>query len=758
MPRNSSDYLGKELATLKQQVKQLQKGRLGNASMHGGGLPYYDDEGNLRAIFGDQGDGSWGAGVVSSPPQPTPTAPVVVQVDKYGRASATWDGEVVSGQVPRVHGRVDVHTAFSPDGSEPGLSEYQFAATIWEREGGTAPIVCPQPGTWFVRLQMVGADERTKGAMSDPATVDIEGLVDTDAIEAELEAARERLAEAEAEARQALDEVGQVRDEWAVEYPRLQGEIQDAQTAVADAEARLEQTRLGMENLRDVRLPELQNALSTGLQDANEWREVGAISAESLRVGNWQDMIPDPAFSSTWWRFTGPRTVVPSYTRNGVTKGPVAVLTGSGREMRTQRFKAIPGASYVLEFEHECSGTWQGADYEVFIAGLTSTGGWIGTLAPSVRNYASTAWGKESISFTIPETMEGLSQWEVVWRVIEAPNLTLRTTNPSLRRRVDAHVIMDATIFARHLAVESVSAAIAEFLSLSAQDATVQNLAARIATLIELNASRITTGRLGAERVDVESFFAQEGFIENLRAAVVTALQVTAERGFIGGALLADNTIDVAKLNVTEQMTAELAQFLVVNAGQIAANAIDGMTIRGGHLEGGTIAIGSPDEQGQTGFAVDAQGRMRATGADIDGDITAQSVALRGDLIVGSGSASHGRLAVDGNMLRLQGMAPVSGQADARDTFYYRTTGFISIPTAANNGEARNWDILYRAPAPTGTRGAMVTPVTSQPHVTANTTQDSPDGFRAVYVPHTLTPSGSRSFRIRYLAMWRTEP
>ena len=589
MAHGSNEYIGKELADLKRQVKQLQKGRLGNASMHGGGLPYYDDEGNLRAIFGDQGDGSWGAGVVSSPPQPTPTAPVVVQVDKYGRASATWDGGVVSGQVPRVHGRVDVYSAFSADGSEPALSEYQFAATIWEREGGTAPIVCPQPGVWFVRLQMVGADERTKGAMSDPATVDIEGLVDTDAIQAELDAAKQRLTAAEAEARQALDEVGAVRDEWAVEYPRLQQEIQDAQAAVADAEARLDQAQTGLDDLRNVRIPALQQRLSG----------------------------------------------------------------------------------------------------------------------------------------------------------VEAGDL-----------------IQNGAIYARHLATESVSAAIAEFLSVSAQDATVQNLAARIATLIELNASRITTGQLGAARINVDDLYANTAFINNLRAAVVTALEVTAERGFIGGALLADNTIDVAKLNVTEQMTAELAQFLVVNAGQIAANAIDGMTIRGGHLIGGSIDIGTPDATGQPGFAVNAQGRMRATWADVDGDITARSLALAGELRVGVGSSGEGGLVPDAGRLRLQGRMP-RADTSARDLLTTGTTNAMHF-TASNwvdNGTAVRIShmITYPAPAPSGSRYPIVSlhgdTANQAGPATVTSRAQNPGHFQAIV--RSAGPSGTHGdVRIRYLAVW----
>ena len=172
-------------------------------------------------------------------------------------------------------------------------------------------------------------------------------------------------------------------------------------------------------------------------------------------------------------------------------------------------------------------------------------------------------------------------------------------------------LLKDGAVEAEHItASESLSAKIGEFLTLSVVDLVA-----------------------GTGQID-------EGVIEKLWSDVVVANMVTAEEAFIGGALIKDNTIDVEKINVTEELTAAIGQFLRVKADMLEANAIDGMTITGSTLqtmaeeqrgikmraaENDLVAYASDNTQS---FHVDGNtGQLTAQGAEFqDGTVTGSNV------------------------------------------------------------------------------------------------------------------------------------
>lgn len=191
MPRTDAQYLGSELAKIKRAIKDLQSGRLKNASMHGGRLYVYDDDGDVREVIGNQGDGSYGSRVIQSPDQPTCTAPILPASDGDERVSnvfpVRWDGGIVQGVVPVVHGRVDVWTQKLPPGEEPDPSAAVLSGSIRDQQGGVTDVVVQGAGNYAVWLQMVGADRVTKGEFSQPAVVDVTALVDTERLEGALQ-------------------------------------------------------------------------------------------------------------------------------------------------------------------------------------------------------------------------------------------------------------------------------------------------------------------------------------------------------------------------------------------------------------------------------------------------------------------------------------------------------------------------------------------------------------------------------------------
>lgn len=191
MPRNDSQFFGRELAQIKKAIADLKSGRLQNASMHGARIYVYDDEGDVREVIGNQGDGSYGSRVILSPPQPTPTAPILPAADGDERVATVfavrWDGGIVQGVVPVVHGRVDVWTQKLAQGEEPDPSAAVLSGSIRDQQGGVTDVVVQGAGNYAVWLQMVGADRVTKGEFSQPAVVDVTALVDTERLEGALQ-------------------------------------------------------------------------------------------------------------------------------------------------------------------------------------------------------------------------------------------------------------------------------------------------------------------------------------------------------------------------------------------------------------------------------------------------------------------------------------------------------------------------------------------------------------------------------------------
>lgn len=753
--------------------------------------------------FGDSGrpsDGPGGRpGLRPSGPQTRPSMPILEGINNLGVGEFRWNGQDHEGSyatIPELFGEVETIAAPVVDGVIPDPEgETAFAGgSIPHRGGGTAHISFGTEGEYAVWFRMVGRDGFTRSAPSEPWVGEVSELVDTAEIEQQLEQDRARLAAAEAKAQEALDETGQVRDEWAEEYPRLQQEITDAQAAVADAEARLGQaeqsitdTRLGMENLRDVRLPGLQDTLNNGLADANEWREVGAISADNILIGRGANLIPNASMreGDSWPIFWRESQDAPGFTRTSLNTPPGsdrAVYVTGRHTYTTQPFPVEGGQKY--RFRMQAQGDRSGKRFYVQLVTDGDTNPYIFS-NEATQNYVYREFAAEVV---IPDgatevrirvhanhqngdTTEGV-QWFGGWQMYAMAT---------------GELIVDGSISARHIIAEEIAAAVAEFLELHAGQITagqidtdllnVADLAARIATVIELHADRITTGKLAAERIDIVSLFANSAFINDLQAAVITSLSVTAERGFIGGALLEDDSITVGKLTALDEIMSELGRFLRIEADSIASNIIEGMTVRGGLVEGATVR-GSRVEvgprydggSGQSGVLINPDGgNQHFISYSNTGAITARLGGARnelrnlsvGDLFVdeelrvGTGTGA-GRIAPDGNRFRIQGLMPFTTGA-ARDTFMYGISSALYMGDWV--GGADTWDVQYPEPRPSNNSAPLVTTTPQaggEPNfVVAKTVNETASGFTALAFPLRGGSGISNYFFTRYLSMWR---
>ncbi|GAA2509870.1 hypothetical protein GCM10010406_52880 [Streptomyces thermolineatus] len=135
------------------------------ASLTGTALEVYDSGGSLRAIVGEQPDGSAGVTVTNGPTPPTPTDPVVEPA--LAALAVTWDGAFTDAEVaPLDWSRVEVHIGPAED-FEAGQDTLR--ATIETPQGGTATISLPYTQHW-VRLR-----SRSTAGTPGPVTAAVAG-------------------------------------------------------------------------------------------------------------------------------------------------------------------------------------------------------------------------------------------------------------------------------------------------------------------------------------------------------------------------------------------------------------------------------------------------------------------------------------------------------------------------------------------------------------------------------------------------------
>lgn len=139
--------IGRELESLRRRIEAVERqSRLGSASIDDTSIAVHDGDGSLRALVGQQADGTTAVNVVNGPPPPAPSAPLVVSV--LGGVSVTWDGQFADSQVvPLDWSRVEIHTSTS-SGFTPVPAT--LMSTIETPQGAT--VIVPTDDPVYVRL------------------------------------------------------------------------------------------------------------------------------------------------------------------------------------------------------------------------------------------------------------------------------------------------------------------------------------------------------------------------------------------------------------------------------------------------------------------------------------------------------------------------------------------------------------------------------------------------------------------------------
>lgn len=165
--REQSKKFAGYLKGLEERIASLERSNpLTNASIEGGSLDVYDDEGTLRAQIGVQDDGTVALAPLNSQPPPTPAEPAVDGT--LAGLVVAWDGTWADAEAaPADFSLVQVHVGPAPD-FVPDLST--LAATITAPLGGAATIAVEGYSPVWVRLVASNT-----AAMTGPPSTAVEG-------------------------------------------------------------------------------------------------------------------------------------------------------------------------------------------------------------------------------------------------------------------------------------------------------------------------------------------------------------------------------------------------------------------------------------------------------------------------------------------------------------------------------------------------------------------------------------------------------
>ena len=159
--------LAAAVAQLQRRLDRIEKGQriAHGASIENAALEVRDGSGSLRAVVGQQADGTSGVNVVNGPVPPTPSLPVVSPA--LGALVVAWDGGFSDSLVaPLDWMRVEVHVG--PDASF-SPSQGTLRDTVETAQGGTVTV--PLPYTeWWVKLR-----SRSSAGVAGAATSGVSG-------------------------------------------------------------------------------------------------------------------------------------------------------------------------------------------------------------------------------------------------------------------------------------------------------------------------------------------------------------------------------------------------------------------------------------------------------------------------------------------------------------------------------------------------------------------------------------------------------
>lgn len=522
--------IGAQLARLDTRLKKAERSsRLSSASLDGTALEARDDSGGLRAIVGQQADGTSGIQVVNGPPPPAPSAPIVASV--LGGVTVSWDGAFTGGAViPLDWSRIEVHasatTGFTPIAAT-------LKSTIETAQGATVVVVADTPV--YVRLLARNTSGAASPSSSEagpfgPTPVVADGIVDGIVTEAKL-----------------------------------------ADEAVTAAKVRLgaigaDQLALGIGNLAPD--PSFEGIRSEGLVEGlPDWSIVtpGNNSPKALHV--------NCTSGSTTWK--------------NIELGRLPVLPGE-RHYLALDFKAsalFNGSGIKLMFRYE-NATATVLGYGVADKTVVPGGAWDHATnqvqAPTGATTAVLLVEASSVSageawFDNLEVRTLIAAGMIAANTITANELT---TGAVTTTKLDALAVTAEKVAAAAITTAKLDALAVTSDKLAANSVIAGKISAGTVDATAISAGAITTAKLSAGAVDANAIAANAVTTAKLAAGAVDATAISA--GAITTAKLAAGAVDATALK------ADAITGKTITGGTITGTDITGGTITGGVLQTNT--------------------------------------------------------------------------------------------------------------------------------------------------------------------------
>ncbi|NDK31175.1 phage tail spike protein [Nesterenkonia haasae] len=255
-------------------------------------LPESLNAGTEGRYFGDSGNPHGDSG--RSGFQPRPSMPILESLNRVGGGLVRWNGQDHDGNtstIPARFGTIETRVAKLIDGAIPSPdSDEAFSGTsISERGGGIASVAFGGGGEFAVWFYMVGRDGRTRSEYSEPLVIEVEALVDTDAMRDELDAAEER-----------LDGLEGIMGGYDGNISDLNKELEDLGEFLANGDVDADSWSVGGRIMgRDIIGQTFAGAAAAFLRLTSENIEAGAIQTRHLAIADLQNHLNDDAL----WEF-----------------------------------------------------------------------------------------------------------------------------------------------------------------------------------------------------------------------------------------------------------------------------------------------------------------------------------------------------------------------------------------------------------------------------------------------------------------------
>ena len=671
-----------KLLEIDQRVTALSRGGVGigkSSIASGESLTVATDTGEV--VFKDGG-----LDYVSGEVPPVPSSATLAQ--DFGQLRVTWDGTFAADDVeaeepvlvdaPLDLDVIEVHASTDPD--EANWGEDTMRSQIKTREGGTVPIsgfdIDDEVFVVLIALSKTGL----RSEPSTPTSIVIEGL-NFDQLFNELDAAttiinnaREILIENEKTLGEKLDEVpdaegiaedistarqeaidaalaeldalegtlttkidGKTTTQWSTSDPPADytGTIGDTWIKLTSlgtggreiARSKWDGTTWTVHKVDGASLSNVDaSTITAGFLDVANRIRSGSIFADKLLIGGGSNLLPAPDFSTGWGSLL---SVVPGEGKGGsnLVRISASESTTGGYSGRTSGLdplhaKVTGGSFYRVS-------AWVRSDIEI---PPNSASLYVRAFTPQDGIDNSFSWGSPTAlgnRDAIPA-----NTWSLVSGIVEMPEGAIEAALGLYARYTFNHVM--------------------EYCLPSIQSATDGTL---------ITPGGVQTPHLAADVLEVGNLKAgtaaiAEAVVKKLFAEVVVAEMVTATE-FIGENAILTGAVTAPKLTVTEEMWAKFGEFVKIRAGQIEADAIDGMTVTGttlqsrdGNFRAGDdgVYIAQPDGTSLVRFPTDGS-PLSLTAADVEIDR-----ANVGDLEMLNGSVrSGGRFTLESGVV-----APVS--------------------------------------------------------------------------------------------------